>query len=208
MKTAWLAGALSLALAVSVAAAVVIDRSGKAAIVRIERDGKTVFEHRFATRQQIFAAEESPSGFYLFVWHMDRSPRRLTIFRLSDGAQIADFAPGFGGELRWTLGDKLLHAWGVGTNLAMIRVYDVTGAVLHSEGVTGYLLTGRGYYVGFPSIDIASDSSLYKYDVNTGKKTILRESLPGSPRKVELEEEILTLEFDSAEKLVVATDSH
>lgn len=206
MKTAWICIAFGIAFAASVAAAVVIDRSGKAPVVRVERNGKTVFEHPFGAGHQIYAAEESPSGCYLLVWHMDRSPRRLTIYRLTDNAEVSDFVPGYGGDLQWTRGDKILHEWGAGTGVKNICVYDVTGAVVHSDSVTGAILTDRGYYLVFPTTDVAADKSLSKYDVNDGKKTVLRSCLPGIPKDYAFHEGRLTLRFASGEPLEVATD--
>lgn len=160
-------------------AEVVVDREGRAPTVRVVRGDRTMFEHRFAGPQQICDAQESPSGNYLLVWHCDRPPRKLKIFRLTDGALLADFAPGYGGDLRWTLGDKVLHSWGSGTGCQNIRVYDVAGGLLHHESVTGHVLTSRGYFVTFPTLSVARDLRIRKFDVNLGRDIVLVEESPG-----------------------------
>lgn len=190
----------------TVLATVKIDQSGSTHAIRITRGEKVVFEFKFETSQHIYACEESPSGYYLLVWHMEKTPRRLKVFRLTDGAMVADFVPGYGGNIQWTYGDKILHAWGCGTNCQNICVYDITGATLYSENVTGHYLTDRGYYLVFPTISVAARKEVYKYDVNTGKKTVLVKSLQSIPAELHLEDNTLIIEFIDHETIRVVID--
>jgi hypothetical protein len=180
------------------AARVVVDDSAFLPVVRVERGGRTVFEHRFDRPQVFFHTEISPSGHYLLIWrHGDRPPRRLTIFRIGDGKQLADFVPGFGGRMMWTRGDKILHSWGCGTNCQNIAAYDITGGELHGENVTGHELTRDGYYLVFPTMPAKylADASVYAYDVNTGAKTVLRRGLPDAPHDLQVEPDAITFTF-------------
>lgn len=196
-----LAGLILLTVAGSAAGAVSLDRSTETPVVRVTRGEKTVFEYRFETPQHIYGCEESPSGHYLLVWHMERPPRRLKVFRLTDGAMVADCAPGFGGRLQWTHGDKILHSWGCGTNCQNVCVYDITGATLHEENVTGHILTRRGFYIVFPTVHVAARKGVYKYDVNTGRATVLLDPVPAIPIKVHIDEDTLIIRCDGQDEI-------
>ena len=195
----------ALITAAVVTADVVVDRDGKLPVIRVVREGKTVFEYRFKTQQHIYARKESPSGYYLLVWHMDYPPQRLKIFRINDGKMVADFVPGFGGQLQWTYGDKIFHSWGCGTNCQTIVVYDIAGGTLHSDAVSGIIMTSRGYYIVYPTVAPTS-LPVYKYDVNTGAKTILRDSLPTHPQSVRIDDKVLVIVCPGFEEIRIPID--
>ena len=181
---------ISLLIVIALMAAlsgVEVKQDRQKTVISVVRDGEHIFEYKFETSQHIYTREESPSGHYLLVWHMDTPPRRLKIFRLTDGVMVSDFVPGFGGRLQWTYGDKILHSWGCGTDCQFIRVYDIAGGVLHEESVTDHLLTPRGYYVVYPALKIV-DQAVYTYNVNTGEKTVVLESPPCTRAHYHLEE--------------------
>ena len=102
-----------------------VDESGKGPVVTLEREGKVVFRYAFDAPQHLYAVEESPSGHYLLVWHMERSPRRLKIFRIADGAMTADFVPGYGGGMQWTFGDRIFHIHLKDAKIDLDRLNDV-----------------------------------------------------------------------------------
>ena len=188
-----------------VTADVVVDHDGKLPVIRVVRDGKQVFEYRFETEQHIYASKVSPSGYYLLIWHMDYPPIRLKIFRIDDGKMLADFVPGFGGQLQWTFGDKILHYWGCGTNCQSLAVYDITGGTVYSDAVSGLLITSRGYYVVYPTV-MPTEFPVYKYDVNTGTKTILKDSLPSMPDSVELDANDLVIVCPGYDEIRIPID--
>lgn len=80
----------------------------------------------------------SSSGRYFYVWSTpDRRRREVDVYerpRAPGGAavRVGHWAPGFGGELRWTPGDRLFHTWGCGTSCVNGNLYDVRGATLRS----------------------------------------------------------------------------
>ena len=75
--------------------------------VRLSPDNKrNVFIDRrnvtqFTRPQHIYKARVSPNDRYLFVWHMDYSPRKVSIYDLSSKQRISTFKPGAGGSLGW-----------------------------------------------------------------------------------------------------------
>ncbi len=46
--------------------------------------------------------------------------------------RVGHWAPGFGGGLRWTPGERLFHEWGCGTHCMNGNLYDVRGTTLRS----------------------------------------------------------------------------
>lgn len=196
---------LLVTLAFNVNAEVRIDKTSSVPVVSVVRQGKTIFEHRFKMPQEIHEAIESVSGQYLAIWHHDYPPRRLKIFRLTDGKMLADFVPGFGGNLMWTRGDKLLHSWGCGTNCQNVSVYDIAGGTLRNDTTTGHILTPDGYYLAFPTL-LAVDQTIRKYDVNTNKETILYKDLPDIPQNIKIKKSTLVVQFIDHGELRISLD--
>ncbi|MEX0716797.1 MAG: hypothetical protein WD066_09425 [Planctomycetaceae bacterium] len=81
---------------------------------------------RFPNPHHIYAAELSPSEKYVFVWHMDFSPRRLKVYDTSTRDIVADFVPGVAGEFEWSADDRIIHLFGAGTG-HFSCLYDVDG---------------------------------------------------------------------------------
>ncbi len=164
----------------------IINRDNKPTIQVTGKNEQTVFSYTFTTLQNIYDVQLSPSGHYLSVWHCEKNPRKLKIFRINDEKLLADFIPGFGGRLKWTKGDKLFHAWGCGTCCYVIRTYDITGHILHEQGADGYLLTDLGFYMTFPAGSLQyfegeTHLPLTVYDANTDKEFTLPETAPFIP---------------------------
>ncbi|MFP4105083.1 MAG: hypothetical protein ACLFVU_03240 [Phycisphaerae bacterium] len=103
----------------------------------------------------------SPSGRYAYVWHSDRPPRQLAVYDLmGQGDLVADFVPGYGGSLQWTVADTILHRWGAGTGARNYVVYDRQGKELLSGGTSGDEVSPDGsYLLTFPTL-MASDEPL------------------------------------------------
>jgi len=188
------------------AASVTIDTDTVGPTVRVEDEGKVVFVHRFDRPQNLHETALSPSGHYVLIWHDERPPRRLKVFRVDDGKLLADFVPGFGGQMRWTLGDKILHSWGCGTNCQNIRVYDIAGGTLHEENVSGHKLTAWGYYITYPTVRAAADRSVSKYDVNTGQTIQLHDNLPATPIDVAWDGRTVVFSFANHQDVRIDTD--
>ncbi|HVY48837.1 MAG TPA: hypothetical protein VHB21_23270, partial [Minicystis sp.] len=91
---------------------------------------------RFTEPQAIVGTEISPDGRRAYVWHLGaRPPRRLSVYDLASRTRLADFAPGFGGELHFTPAGNLVHTWGCGSNCHGYALYDASGRTLF-RGVT------------------------------------------------------------------------
>ena len=114
---------------------------------------------------------------------------------------MGDFSPGFGGELQWTLGDKIVHTWGCGTSCHTVRVYDITGATLRQEMVSGLLLTDRGY-IAFSTVS-ADTHAVTKYDVNMGHEAVLVPSRSEAPENVLIEGHEVVVKFSGSKPVRV-----
>ncbi len=124
---------------------------------------------RFANPHHIYAAEVSPSGDYLMVWHMDYAPRKVSIYDLSSRERIAYFEPGTGGRMRWADYDLIYHQYGAGTSTAFFNIFNVAGAPVWRGGSSGARLDASGKYVlVLPSLN-AGDDSIQVLDVRDGR---------------------------------------
>ena len=122
----------------------------------------------FPNPHHIYTAEVSPSGRYLLVWHMDFSPRKVSVFDLDSGERVSQFVPGAGGEVRWAAHDLIYHCFGAGTNTAFPGIYSVTGEMCWGASTSGAALDASGLYVlVLPSLPNAGEHILIA-DVRTG----------------------------------------
>jgi hypothetical protein len=110
--------------------------------------GRWVNVTRFENRQSIFDYGVSPDGRYLFAWHMDVSPRRVSIYDLDhEGKRIGRFAPGFGGFVCWNAQNHLVHIFGCGSGCNICKVYDRQGRVLFELGERRMEISPSGRYL-------------------------------------------------------------
>jgi hypothetical protein len=100
--------------------------------VYFEKQGEWRNLTRFDRPQKIYDFALSPDESWIFVWHMTRSPRLLSIYDSATLKRIACFAPGYGGEISWAPGNVLLHRWGAGTSVFCYAVYAPDGRTLMS----------------------------------------------------------------------------
>lgn len=184
-----LVGGSALFPSVISGAEVEVEWDDKIPTVKVVEEDELLFEHAFPNPHHIYDAEISMNEHYLMIRHKDFSPIQLKVFRLTDGKKIADFVPGVGGKVQWTYGDKILHAWGSGTNNQMVRVYDITGAVLEEDGWSAAQLTDRGYYIIYPSMALMPGIGLF--DVNTGETHWLVKDARGEGERNETNRHLL-----------------
>jgi hypothetical protein len=126
---------------------------------------------QFTNPHHIYSAEVSPSGNYLLVWHMDYTPRKVSVYELPSLERVAHFEPGAGGQLQWGDYDLLYHAFGAGTNAAPFYVYNVAGETLWGGCPTGRRLDASGRYVIiFPSLSaaIGPEEAIEVLDIRNG----------------------------------------
>jgi hypothetical protein len=135
-------------------------------------DGSRTLE-RFATPHRVEATEISADEALAFVWHQgDRPPLRLSIYDLRARTRLAEFAPGFGGDLHFTPRGKIIHTWGCGSNCHSFAIYDRHGKTLQDGGASGLEVSPeRGSMLAFPSF-IGAQDLITLYDLETGKPAI------------------------------------
>lgn len=123
---------------------------------------------KFARPQHIYDAAVSPSDRYLYVWHMDYPPRKITVYDLTSRKRISSFAPGAGGRLCWAEYDLLYHEFGAGVNSACWGVYTVEGRQCWRGTATGASLDPSGKFIFvFPTTSL-SDEEIIVADIRNG----------------------------------------
>jgi len=124
---------------------------------------------QFARPHHIHAAEVSPDDRCLMVWHMDYSPRKLSVYDLKAMRKVSAFTPGAGGTLAWAADNLIYHQFGAGTNTAAFAVYSVDGEKQWGDSATGAELCRSGRYVfSFPTTGVAIEEIRVR-DVRDGK---------------------------------------
>ncbi|QQE13779.1 hypothetical protein JD969_10050 [Planctomycetota bacterium] len=124
---------------------------------------------QFGNAHHIYDAKVSPSGKYLFVWHMDYTPRKLSIYDLDLGVLKKMIEPGAGGSMKWAAGDLIFHKFGAGTNTAFWSVFNVEGEVLWAGATSGAELDESGLYVVIYPTLAADDGYVMIADVRDGR---------------------------------------
>lgn len=102
---------------------------------------------RFTNPHHIYTAAVSPSKQYLLVWHMDVTPRQLSIYDLRTSERVGHWEPGAGGQIQWADYDLIHHSYGAGTNTSIFNIYDVNGETVWSGNVSGSAMCESGKYV-------------------------------------------------------------
>lgn len=140
--------------------------------VRVVEGARSRTLERFATPQQVQAAEISPDHRRAFVWHHgDRPPLHLSIYDLERTAKLVEFSPGFGGELHFTPRSNIIHTWGCGSNCHSFAVYDVQGRTVVNGVSAGIEVSAdQKLLLTFPSF-IGASEPIALYDLDTGKQT-------------------------------------
>jgi len=130
-------------------------------------DGRNVTQ--FSRPQHVYEARVSPNDQYLLVWHMDYSPRKVSIYDLDSRRKVSTFKPGAGGSFGWAANSLLYHQYGAGTNTAIFAVYSVDGKKLWSGNSSGASLCESGRYVFVcPSLPVAKED-IQILDARNGK---------------------------------------
>jgi hypothetical protein len=151
--------------------------------VHVERGGTWVNLTRFARPHHVYDFKASPDDRWMFVWHMDYSPRKVSVYDLRRMKRVAVFVPGGGGSLQWTAFDTIYHQFGGGTNTAIFAVYDIAGSRLWSGSATGAELSPCGRYViTFPSTGVETEP-IAVHDARDG--AVLASDLSGGITNVE-----------------------
>lgn len=142
-------------------------RSTRGRVRDVFVDGRNVT--RFSRPHHIYEAKVSPCSRYLFVWHMDYTPRKVSTYDLEGRRKIATFEPGAGGGLNWAAHDLIYHHFGAGTNTALFAVYSVEGKTQWRGSTSGAVLckSGRSVFT-FPTLP-ASKEPIVVADVRNGR---------------------------------------
>lgn len=129
----------------------------------------------FARPQHIYDFAASPDGKRAFVWHMDVPPRTVSVYDLKSRRRTASFRPGYGGTLRWTPANTLLHIWGAGTAVRLFKVYDRRAKVLCGT-MTESLVASPGLRFLAAHPVIAGRERLRVWDLTMNRLVIDRET--------------------------------
>jgi len=124
----------------------------------------------FTHPHEIVKYQTSPNGKWAFIWHYDYPPMKLRIYNMQKDKLIKDFEPGYGGGLRWTAYNDLVHSWGCGSSCTMMAIYDIQGRTIFS-GVYNKIdfSPGNKYMATFPMI-FGPDPFIYIYDLKDLKQ--------------------------------------
>jgi hypothetical protein len=132
-------------------------------------DGVRVNLTRFSRPQLFSGMGISADGRWAYVWHHARPPRVLSIYDLSSLKRVASFSPGYGGELQWLEGNRILHYWGAGAACVMYAVYDVQGKTVLKGTTSGWDLAPGGTYLATSPSFAAEKEPLVIRDLRTLK---------------------------------------
>lgn len=154
---------------------------------------------RFPEPQSVHESAISPSGRLALVWHRAKGPLVLSIYDLRTRQRIARFRPGYGGELRFTPGDLLVHHWGCGTNCASFAVYDARGRTKLGGVVSGLEVSADASLLAtFPSLP-ASDEAVVVYDLRRGRKVAVQKVAAERVEALEFRGNSVKLELTNVE---------
>jgi len=118
-----------------------------------------------------------PDGRHALVWHHgEYPPLEVTTVRIADGKRIASFCPGFGGELRWTPDDNIVHWWGVSTGVWTVQIRSISGVLVLEAGGSGVAVSpGARWVATFPLQAVDGDIRVYE----TGRGRLVHLDVPG-----------------------------
>lgn len=122
---------------------------------------------RFRNPHHIFEYGTSSDGRYLLVWHMDFSPRRVSVYDLRRGGRrISRFEPGAGGSFCWNSQHNIVHVSGCGSGCRICKVYRRDGKVLFELGGLGMDVSPSGRYLAHFSSSSLGDQEIAIYDLH------------------------------------------
>lgn len=114
----------------------------------------------------IYDYKMSSNGRYAFVWHMERSPRLLTIYDLNRLLLIRTLKLGFGGELRWNIDNDIVHVYSCGSGCSAAKVIDLMGTTLFEIAGSPIEISPSGRYLAFFTINWVGKQNFELYDLS------------------------------------------
>jgi hypothetical protein len=120
---------------------------------------------RFTKRQEIYQYAIAPSGRLAFVWHMEKSPRVLSLYDLRTLSLKKDILLGFGGSVRWNLADELVHVYGCGSGCQGAKVLSTEGKAILSIIGSPIEVSPSGRYLAIYTIAWTGKQDFELYDV-------------------------------------------
>ncbi len=176
LRSTILLGAVLIALCAPVAGAAELElRTGPDGRknVLVKRGDARVALTEFDRPQHIYDFAASPDGKHAFVWHMESPPRIVSVYNLGTRRRTAEFRPGYGGSLRWTCANTLLHVWRAGTSYQFFQLYDRRGRVLLGATAEAFEVSPSvRFLAGRP--DIAGRQRLRVWDLAANRLRIDR----------------------------------
>ena len=127
--------------------------------------GRRVNVTGFKSPQHIYDYGISPDSRYLFVWHMDFSPRKVSVYDLDSGKPVSRFQPGHGGELCWNSKNQIIHFFGCGSGCLGCGTYSQEGRPLFEVYSGGMDLSPSGRYLATFPVSFMPPREISIYDL-------------------------------------------
>jgi hypothetical protein len=129
-------------------------------------NGKWTNLTNYKRPNHIYDYKISPDGNYAFIWHMEYSPRLLSIYVLSKLVLLKDLKLGFGGEVKWTTDNNIVHVYGCGSGCAAAKVIDLKGETLFEISGSPIEVSPSGRYLSFFTINWVGKQNFELYDLS------------------------------------------
>ena len=127
--------------------------------------GRWVKVTRFKNPQHIYDYAASPDERYLLIWHMDFSPRKVSVYDLEGGRPIGRFQPGHGGDLCWNSRNQIVHFFGCGSGCLGFSIYHREGRLLFQLYGGGMDLSPSGRYLTTFPVSFVPPRQISIYDL-------------------------------------------
>ena len=114
----------------------------------------------------IYDYKISPDGNYAFVWHMEYSPRLLSVYDLRKLVLLKDLKLGFGGDIKWNTDNNLVHVYGCGSGCAAAKVINLKGETLFEISGSPIEVSPSGQYLAFFTINWVGKQNFELYDLS------------------------------------------
>jgi hypothetical protein len=129
-------------------------------------NGKWTNLTNYKSPNHIYDYRISPDGNYAFIWHMEYSPRLLSIYGLSKLVLLKELKLGFGGELKWTTDNNIVHVYGCGSGCTTAKVIDREGEILFEIGGSPVEVSPSGRYLLFFTMNWIGKQNFELYDLS------------------------------------------
>jgi hypothetical protein len=129
-------------------------------------NGKWTNLTNYKKPNHIYDYKISPDGNYAFIWHMEYAHRLLSVYDLRKLVLLKDAKLGFGGDVKWTKDNNLVHVYGCGSGCAAAKVLNLKGETLFEIGGSPIEVSPSGRYLAFFTINWVGKQNFELYDLS------------------------------------------